>query len=94
MFKLKKMSKKGQVFDQLSNLALGVAGLTIVAIVVFLIMANLGANTQVAADGNATAAVNTLTDAAADIPDWVPIVIITVIGGILIGLVAIFRGRR
>ena len=85
-----KMNKKG-VFDQLGALGIGIAGLVITLIVVFLILSNLGANTTVAADANATVAVNTLTAAADTIPGWVPIVVITVIGGLLISLVAIFR---
>ncbi len=89
---LQKIGKKG-VFDQISGLAVGIAGLAIVLIVVFLILSNLGSNTQVAADANATAAVNTLSAAADDIPDWVPLVVIAVIGAILLSLVALFRRR-
>lgn len=85
--------KRGQVFDQLSNLGIGIAALVIIFAVVFLIASNVRGNSAVAADGNATAAVNTLTTAAATIPGWVPLVVIAVIGAILIGLVAIFRQR-
>ena len=84
--------KKG-VMDQLSDLAIGVVSVAIVLVVVFLIMAQVGANSQVVASGNATAAVNTLTGALATIPAWIPIVIVTIIGALLIGLVAIFRRR-
>ncbi len=84
-------SKKGQVFDQLGALGIGVAGLAITLVVVFLILSNLAANSTVVADTNATAAVSVLQNAADDIPSWVPIVIITVIGAILIGLVSLFR---
>ncbi len=85
-------SKKG-VFDQLGALGIGIATLVITLAVVFLILAQVGANTQVVADANATAAVNTLTSAAADIPGWVPLVVIVAIGGLILGLVAVF-GRR
>lgn len=85
------MTKKGQVFNQLSGLGIGLATLVIVFAVVFLILAEVGANASVAADGNATAAVNTLTEAAADIPGWVPLIVIAVIGSLLLGLVALFR---
>jgi hypothetical protein len=84
------MNKKG-VFNQLSALGVGVAGLCITLVVVFLILSTIKANATVAADGNATAAVNTLTTAAATIPNWVPLVIIAVIGALLIGLVSYFR---
>ena len=86
-------SKKGQVFDQLSGLGIGIAVLAITLVVVFLIMSQTAANTTVAADGNATAALDTLQESAADIPGWVPLVVIAVIGAILLGLVALFRRR-
>jgi hypothetical protein len=83
-------TKKG-VFDQLGALGIGVVTLAITLVVVFLIMSQVGANTTVAADGNATATVTTLTEAAADIPGWVPIVVIVAIGALLLGLIAVFR---
>ena len=89
---MKKMNKKG-VFDQLGALGIGIATLVITLAVVFLILSQVGSNAQVAADANATAAVNTLTAAAADIPGWVPLVVIVAIGGLILGLVAVF-GRR
>ena len=85
------MNKKGQVFDQLGALGIGIAGLVITLVVVFLILAQVKANATVAADGNATAAVTTLTTAAATIPNWVSIVVITAIGALLIGMVMMFR---
>jgi len=87
---MKKMSKKG-VFDQLGALGVGIATLVITLAVVFLILANVGSNAQVTADGNASAAVTTLTNAAADIPGWVPLVVIVAIGGLVLGLIAIFK---
>ncbi len=91
---MKKMieNKKG-VLDQLGALGIGIAGLVITLAVVFLILAQVGANSQVVADPNATLAVATLTEAAADIPGWVPLVIIVAIGGLILSLVALF-GRR
>ena len=85
--------KKGQVFDQLSGLGVGIAGLAITLVVVFLILSQTKANATVAADPNATAAVSTMQDAADDIPSWIPLIVITVIGAILLGLVALFRRR-
>lgn len=86
-----KLSKKGQVLDNLSALGIGVAGLAITLVVVFLIMSQTAANTTVAADANASAAIDTLQGAADDIPSWVPLIVIAVIGSILLGLVALFR---
>jgi len=94
MQKTLRMGKRGQVFDQLANLGIGIASLVIIFAVVFLIAANVGDNAAVAADPNATAAVNTLTVAASTIPGWVPLVVIAVIGSILISLVALFRSTR
>ena len=85
------MNKKGQVFDQLAGLGIGIAALVITLVVVFLILSQTKANATVSADPNATAAVNTLTSAAASIPGWVPLIVIAVIGSILLGLVALFR---
>ena len=87
----KMKSKKGQVMDQLGALGIGIVALAITLVVVFLIFSQLGANATVVADSNATATVTTLTNAANDIPGWVPIVVITFIGALLIGMVAMFR---
>jgi len=93
MKKIFKMSKKGQVFDQLSGLGVGIAALAITLTVVFLIMSETAANSTVAADANASAAIDELQNAADDIPGWVPLVVIAVVGAILLGLVALFRRR-
>jgi len=85
--------KKGQIFSQMSQLGVGIAGLAITLVVVFLIMSETKANSTVSADPNATAALTELQNAADDIPGWVPLVVIAVIGAILLGLVALFRGR-
>lgn len=88
---MKKLTKKGQVMDQLGALGIGIAILTVTMVVVFLILAELGSNATVTADSNASAAVDELTNATATIPDWVPIVVITFIGALLLGMVALFR---
>lgn len=89
------MNKKGQsVFSNLSALGIGVAALAITLVVVFLIFAELGDNSQVAADTNATATVTDLTSATADIPDWVPIVVVTFIGALLISMVTRMFGNQ
>ena len=90
---MKKMNKRG-VFDQLAALGIGVATLVVTLAVVFLILAQVKTNTQVTDDTNATAAVNTLTTAAATIPDWVPLVILVAIGGLILSLVAVFGRTR
>ena len=90
--KTMKMNKKG-VIDQLAPVVIGIVALGITIVIGFLILSQVGANTQVTADGNATAAINTVQDAMDDIPGWLPIIIVTIIGALLIGLVSIFRRR-
>lgn len=80
--------------DQLGALGIGIATLTITMIVVFLILGQTETNATVAADANATAALSTLAGAADDIPGWVPLVVIAVIGALLLSLVALFRRGR
>jgi len=90
--KMSKIGKRG-VIDQLMPVVIALVTIAITLIVGFLILAEVGANTKVAADTNATAAVNTVTSAMSDIPGWLPIIVITIIGALLIGLVAFFRAR-
>jgi len=89
---MKKLIKsKSGVLDNLAALGVGIAGLAITLVVVFLIMSETAANTTVAADTNATEAINTLQEATSDIPGWVPLIVIAIVGSILLGLVALFR---
>jgi hypothetical protein len=97
-----KFFKKGQVFNMLGGLAVGIATLAITLIVTFLILSQgkaQGATIEGLTYSNATqcassdlcTGVNTLTNAVAGIPNWVPLVIIASIGAVLLGLVALFR---
>ena len=85
-------SKKGQI-TQLMPLITGLVAIGIVLVIGFLIMANVKANSSVVADPNATAAITTTTTAMATIPGWLGIIVITVIGALLLGLVAMFAFR-
>ena len=90
------------VFDNLAALGVGIAGLAITLVVTFLILSQgktQGATiegkdyanaTQCAASDTCTG-INTLTNAAATVPGWVPLIVIAVIGSVLLGLVALFR---
>jgi len=89
---MKIMNKKG-VFSQLGALGVGIATLVITLAVVFLVLANIKSNSSVTADGNATAAVNTITTAAASIPSWVGLIVLVAIGALILGMIAMF-GRR
>lgn len=83
-------SKKGAL-DNLGNLVTMLGYLAILMAVVFLIVAEIAANDTVVADSNATAAVQETQSAMSDIPGWLPIIVITVIGGVLLTLVRFFR---
>ena len=87
---MRKIGKKG-VLDQLGGLIQTLGFLAILIAVIFLVVAQIAANDQVAADANATKAIGTVQNAMADIPDWLPVIVITVIGGILLGLIQFFR---
>ena len=87
---MKKLGKKG-VIDQLFPMVTALVSVGILLVVAFLIFGNVGTNAQVVADLNATSALQQTTNATAQIPGWLPIIIITIIGALLIGLVSIFR---
>lgn len=91
-------NKKGQVLSNLGGLAIGIATLMLVLVVAFLVMAQ--AKTQDAdvtgivcnnsfgsAGCNATKELQGATD---DIPGWVPLIVVVVIGGAIIGMVSKF----
>ena len=94
--------------DQLGGLVLGLVTIALVLTIGFLILAE--ANTQIQAiDGinssgqnssgdfigsSAFNATRTTTNAIQTIPAWLPIVVVTIVGGILLSLVAVFRGKR
>lgn len=97
------LKKKGQILGTLSGLAVGLAGFAIVMVVTFLIISQ--ARTQVistesinttntASFTTAFNATNKLGEAISSVPDWTPLIVITVVGAALIGLVAIFRRGR
>lgn len=92
--KMPKMGKKGQVLGQLSGLVIALVTVAIVLAVGFLILAEVASNTSVAADGNASAAVDDTQAAMANVPDFLDIIVITVIGALLLGLVRFFRAGQ
>lgn len=86
------MNKKG-VIESLSPLVTGTVIFALTIVIVFLVLSQVAANTTVAADANASAAIDTTQDALDDVPGWLPIIIVTVIGALLIGLVSLIRRR-
>ena len=97
-------NKKGNVFNELGQLATGVAVLAIVLVVAFLVMSQGkaqiadiegfdGTNDTECQSSIACNSTSTLQSAVDDIPGWIPLVIVASIGAILLGLVAMFRRR-
>ncbi len=101
-----KMNKRG-VIEQLQSLIVPLVGIALVLVVGFLIMAKvkeqiistegLESDGSSATNLNGTYAFNATQrtmSAMDDIPDWLPVIIITMIGAILLGLVSMFGRRR
>lgn len=86
------MHKKAAIAE-LMPVVIALVSIGITLVIGFLILAELAANSTVTDDANASKAVDTVQEAMSDIPGWLPIIIITIIGAILLGLVAYFRAR-
>ena len=87
---MKLMNKKGQI-EALVPLVISLVVIGILLVVAFLIFSQVAANSSVVADTNATAAIESVQEATADIPGWLPIIVVVVIGALLIGLVSFLR---
>jgi len=87
-----KLNKKGQI-EALVPLVISLVVIGILLVVAFLIFAQVAANATVTADANATAAIVAVQNATDDIPGWLPIIVVVVIGALLIGLVSFLRGQ-
>jgi len=98
---MRKMNNKGQI-DALQPLIIALVVIGIVLVVGFLIFAEVQ-DQIVDIDDVTEAAANTstwsygynasqdITNAMADIPGWLPIIVVVVIGALLIGLVSFLR---
>ena len=98
------MKKKGQI-GQLQSLIVPLVGIAILLVIGFLIFAEVRTNETVAGASGvcSTEAVDAnyacngtleVIDALGDLPGWLPIIVIVVIGAILLSLVAAFRERQ
>ena len=98
-------NKKG-IIDQLFPLVISLVTIAIIIVVGFLIVAagkeqitsieSTNATGQSATHPHGTLTWNAtgeVQNAMSDIPTWLPIIVITVIGALLIGLVSLFRRR-
>ena len=98
---MRKPNKKGQVFDNLAGLAIGIATFAIIMVVAFLVIANTQDQTVTVGDvGNAVCGTNGTTafnatcelqSAAAGVPGWVPLIVIVSIGAVILGMIGMFR---
>ena len=96
-----KTNKKGQVFDNLAGLAVGIATFAIIMVVAFLVIANTQTQTAEIGDVdnsvcgvNGTQAYNAtceLQSAAEDVPGWVLLIVIVSIGAVILGMIGMFR---
>ena len=82
--------KKG-VIDQLAPMVISLVAIGITLAVGFLVLAEISSNQAVMANKNASVAVNQTVTAMADIPGWLPIIVIVIIGALLLSLIAMFR---
>ena len=99
-------NKKGNAMESLGGLGIGVATLVIILAVMFLVLAQTGeqaaelnsnttlAECSVSGESAACNATTSLTSAAATIPDWVPLIILVAIGGVILAMVAKFGAKR
>jgi len=101
-----KMNKKAQAIEGLQNLIIPLIGIGIVLVIGFLIIAEAksqvlsieagsypGCNATNSSCGHGYNGTVEVQGALSDIPTWLPIIVITVIGAILIGLVGMFQRR-
>jgi len=97
---MRKLNNKGQI-DALQPLITALVVVAIVLVVGFLIFAQVLSQVATIDGVNSTHhdtsygynATETVTEAMEDIPGWLPIIIVVVIGALLIGLVSFLRNQ-
>jgi hypothetical protein len=91
-------NKRGQQLGGIMSLVLTLGAAGIALAVVLLVLASVLTNAQVAANGNATAAVQQTIVAISQVPAWFGIIVIAVVGAVVLGIVVgafmYFRGRE
>lgn len=85
------MKNKKAVLQNFLPLVIGLVSVGITLVIGFLILAEVASNASVVANQNASIAVDQVQVAMDDIPGWLPIIVVAVIGALLLGLVAYFR---
>ena len=92
---MKKINKKGQI-DALQPLIISLVVIALVLVVGFLIFAQVKTQVQSIEGGTTGYGYNAtleVTEAMEDIPGWLPIIVVVVIGALLIGLVSFLRNQ-
>ena len=88
---MKLTKSKAGVIDQLQTLVPALVAIGITLVIGFLIFAEVASNATVTADSNATSAIQSVQSATSQIPGWLPVIIIAVVGVLLMGLAKMFR---
>ena len=88
-------NKKAQAISGLTNLIAPLVGIALVLAVGFLILAEVknqaSSGTSLGVNSYAYNATTEVQSAMDDIPGWLPIIIVAVVGALILGLVALFR---
>jgi flagellar biosynthesis protein FlhB len=87
-------NKKGQSLQGLFSLALALAGIAIVLVVAFIVISQGRTEISDIEGHNLSSGYNAtleLGSALGDIPGWLPIVVIVVVGSVLLGIVKILK---
>ena len=90
-----KTNKKAQI-DMLQPLIISLVVIALVLVVGFLIFAQVKTQVQSIEGGTTGYGYNAtleVTEAMEDIPGWLPIIVVVVIGALLIGLVSFLRNQ-
>lgn len=85
------LKNKAGVIDQLQSLVIGTLVLSVVFGVSMVALSTFKANTTVAADGNATAGLTSLTTAINVIPNNAELLIFLLVFALIIGAVMIYK---
>jgi hypothetical protein len=90
---MKLFKNKRGVFNQLTDLAIGIGIFAVVTVVVTLIVSNVGSNTAVSSDSNATKVIQLTQAAIQTLPTWLTVIIVVAVGALLLSMVMMFRQR-
>jgi len=97
IMKIFSKKKNAQALQTITSIIAPIVGIAIVLAVGFLILAEVkeqaSSSTTLSTDSYAWNATGEVQGAMDDIPGWLPIIIVAIIGAALLSLVALFRSR-